>query len=246
MLEKEATTLKAKALSHIALPQLKKIVALDSHWLIFKYHLVVLLQICTINIEMNTANAPRCPEYNAALAALENDCLHSFKLYGFGDSLLSETQLTIKNIIADMLAIFEAKDTDYASNGKPMGNLRTSEDLGIPAWKGTLLRMGDKKQRIISFAQRGVFQVKDEQISDTLKDLANYACLASVLFREVNTGDEADEILEHFHMLALRSIHCKSLSECEEKGKAVLSWREQPLTELLEHFEAIAAYARKH
>jgi len=155
-------------------------------------------------------SSPRCPQYNTALAALEKDCLNPTTLYGFLGKSFPEVQQSVKAIIADMLAIFEAKDTDYASNGKPMGNLRSSEELGIPAWKGTLLRMGDKKQRIMSFASRGMFQVKDEQISDTLKDLANYACLASVLFGEAypvkifGRGYKEEEIMRHFHMLAVK------------------------------------------
>jgi len=195
---------------------------------------------------------PRCPEYNAVLTALEKDCLDSSKLYGFNGKPFVEVQSSIKTIIKDMLAIFEAKDTDYASNGKPMGNLRSSEELGVPSWKGTLLRMGDKKQRIMSFASRGVFKVKDEQIADTLKDLANYACLASVLFSEVypektfGRGHDTTEILNHFHMLALRSIHCKALSECELEHSGVISWREQPLRDLISHFDAIAFFARKN
>lgn len=197
-------------------------------------------------------NPPRCPEYNAALAALEKDCLSPTTLYGFFEKPFPEVQQSMKAIVADMLSIFEAKDTDYASNGKPMGNLRSSEELGIPAWKGTLLRMGDKKQRIMSFASRGVFQVKDEQIADTLKDLANYACLASVLFGEVypvktfGRGYKEEETMKHFHMLAVRAIHCKALSECEAHNINVMSWREDPLKDLILHFDAIAAFAREN
>lgn len=186
---------------------------------------------------------PRCPEYNLALNKLETECLNASILYGFHEKPFSEIQQSVKAIIVDMLSIFEAKDTDYASNGKPMGNLRSSEELGIPAWKGTLLRMGDKKQRIMSFASRGVFEVKDEHIADTLKDLANYACLASVLFKEVYS-DTQDEIVNHFHMLAVRAIHCKALSECE--NISVESWRGKPLLDLLVHFDAIAAFAREN
>jgi hypothetical protein len=197
-------------------------------------------------------NSPRCPEYNAALTALEKDCLNVENLYGFGDKPFSDVQQSVKNIISDMLSIFEAKDTDYASNGKPMGNLRSSEELGVPAWKGTLLRMGDKKQRIMSFASRGEYQVKDEQVADTLKDLANYACLASVLFGEVysdnsyNRGSVENKIINHFHMLALRAIHCKALSESESTHPSVINWRVQPLHELMVHFDAIAAFAREN
>lgn len=189
---------------------------------------------------------PRCPEYNLALNKLEAECLNASILYGFHEKPFSEVQQSVKAIIADMLSIFEAKDTDYASNGKPMGNLRSSEELGIPAWKGALLRMGDKKQRIMSFASRGVFEVKDEHIADTLKDLANYACLASVLFGEIYSteNENKNKMMNHFHMLAVRAIHCKALSECE--NTSVESWRDKPLLDMLVHFDAIAAFAREN
>lgn len=188
---------------------------------------------------------PRCPEYNAALLKLSEACMNDQNFYGFNDKSMSEVQSSVREIIADMLSIFEAKDTDYAANGKPMGNLRSSEELGIPAWKGTLLRMGDKKQRIMSFASRGVFQVKDEQIADTLKDLANYACLASVLFLELYDGEKYSDMINHFHMLALRAIHCKALAECEMNND-VISWQEEPLKDLIYHFNEIAAFARNN
>ena len=173
-------------------------------------------------------------------------------MYGFNNAPFTKVQDSIRAIIADMLSIFEAKDTDYAANGKPMGNLRSSEQLGVPAWKGTLLRMGDKKQRICSFASRGEYQVKDEQIADTLKDLANYACLASVLFdesfpvKEFGRGYEPEKVMNHFHMLAVKAIHCKALSEAAEKYGDVMPWQSEPLEELLFHFDEIAAFARNN
>lgn len=88
-------------------------------------------------------------------------------------------------ILVQMQAVYEAKDTDYASNGKPMGNLRSSEDVGVPAWKGVLIRVGDKVRRIASFMERGEFKVADEKLVDTLQDLANYALLGVVLLAEI-------------------------------------------------------------
>ena len=201
---------------------------------------------------MSMKTNARCPEYNLALEALRKDCMNPIYLYGFDGKPFNEVQASVNEIIEDMLNIFEAKDTDYAANGKPMGNLRSAEELGIPAWKGTLLRMGDKKQRIQSFAARGSFKVNDEKIADTLKDLANYACLASVLFSEIYLTStygkqfKVEKILRDFHFLALRSIQCKALADCEMKYPNVIPWNEQPLKELLEHFDAIAAFARSN
>jgi len=51
------------------------------------------------------------------------------------------------------------------------------EILGITTEQGFLTRMMDKMKRIASFAEKGELQVKDESVTDTLRDLANYACL---------------------------------------------------------------------
>lgn len=187
---------------------------------------------------------PRCPEYNNVLDIVKEICLSPDTFYGLEGEPILSTEQKIKSIIDDMLTIFEAKDQDYASNGKPMGNLRTSEEIGIPAWKGTLLRMGDKKQRIASFASRGEFKVDDERIADTLKDLANYACLGSVLFGEMFNDENSRQIQNHFCMLAVKAIHCKVLSECELNTANTVSWKERPLTELNQHFDSIAEFAR--
>jgi len=40
-----------------------------------------------------------------------------------------------------------------------------------------LTRMMDKMKRISSFVEKGELQVKDESVTDTLRDLANYSCL---------------------------------------------------------------------
>jgi hypothetical protein len=37
--------------------------------------------------------------------------------------------------------------------------------------------MMDKMKRIASFAENGDLQVKDESVTDTLRDLTNYSCL---------------------------------------------------------------------
>lgn len=49
--------------------------------------------------------------------------------------------------------------------------------MGIKTEQGFLTRMMDKMKRISSFVEKGELQVKDESVTDTLRDLANYSCL---------------------------------------------------------------------
>ena len=79
------------------------------------------------------------------------------------------------------------KNSDYAGNDDPLSNLRGSERLGIPAWKGVLVRIGDKFDRINNIAKKGSISVKSESIKDTLEDMAVYSLLCHILYDESGT-----------------------------------------------------------
>ena len=77
------------------------------------------------------------------------------------------------------LDISRAKNADYTGgNDDPFANFSNTKACGgASVEQGFLVRMNDKMMRISSFAEKGVLQVKDESVTDTLRDLANYACL---------------------------------------------------------------------
>lgn len=84
-----------------------------------------------------------------------------------------------------MHAITQAKNADYTGQGDdPFANFSRVEALGITdTARGFLVRMTDKMSRITSFVQKGVLEVRDESVEDTLLDLANYAILMSAYIR---------------------------------------------------------------
>ena len=92
---------------------------------------------------------------------------------------------TALNILDNMQAVYEAKDSDYSASGLPMGNLRKCEDAGIEAWRGCLVRIGDKMSRLENFLKEKEYLVISEKAEDTVIDLANYAILMSCLLEEV-------------------------------------------------------------
>ena len=94
------------------------------------------------------------------------------------------TDKTPLSILDNMQKVYEAKDNDYSSTGLPMGNLRKCEDAGIDAWRGCLVRMGDKISRLENFFNKQEFKV-DEKAEDTIIDLANYSILMSCLLKEI-------------------------------------------------------------
>lgn len=78
-----------------------------------------------------------------------------------------------------MRKIAKAKNADYTgSTDDPFANFTVVEQRGIATTEqGFLTRMSDKMERITSFVRKGELAVKDESVSDTLMDLANYCLL---------------------------------------------------------------------
>jgi hypothetical protein len=109
---------------------------------------------------------------------------------------------TALSILDNMQAVYEAKDNDYSATGLPMGNLRKCEDAGIEAWRGCLVRIGDKMSRLENFLKEKEYLVISEKAEDTVIDLANYAILMCCLIQEIkpphsdfywNLSDKAQE-----------------------------------------------------
>ena len=92
---------------------------------------------------------------------------------------------TALDILDNMQAVYEAKDSDYSATGLPMGNLRKCEDAGIDAWRGCLVRIGDKMSRLENFLKEKEYLVISEKAEDTVVDLSNYAILMSCLIEEI-------------------------------------------------------------
>ena len=111
---------------------------------------------------------------------------------------------TALSILDNMQTVYEAKDNDYSATGLPMGNLRKCEEAGIDAWRGCLVRIGDKMSRLENFLKEKEYLVISEKAEDTVIDLANYAILMSCLIEEIkpphsdfywNLSDKAQENL---------------------------------------------------
>ena len=92
-------------------------------------------------------------------------------------------QNCFSEILQQMQDTHDRKRNDYAADD-PFGNFRESERLGIPAWKGALIRLSDKYTRIMNLAAGREQMVKDETIEDTLLDLAVYSIIVLCLRQE--------------------------------------------------------------
>jgi len=87
------------------------------------------------------------------------------------------------DILKIMKEIHDKKSHDYATSEDPLLNLRACEIFGkFPAWKGVVIRLSDKMGRLWN-AFNGKL-MKNESIEDTLIDIANYAILCLILFKD--------------------------------------------------------------
>jgi hypothetical protein len=75
------------------------------------------------------------------------------------------------------------KSQDYGDPSDPLANIRIGAQMvGIEPWRGCLVRVADKVQRIKSFCREG--KLANESFEDALLDLASYAVIALIMYRE--------------------------------------------------------------
>ena len=118
-----------------------------------------------------------------------NSLAHSAILCRMAYEKTELTEKRFNEIIEEMKEIHDAKRHDYASDEDRFSNLTISEKMGIPAWKGCLVRISDKYSRLEEFTKKEELKVKDESITDTLNDMANYAIICRVLYeRSLKSG----------------------------------------------------------
>ncbi len=85
-------------------------------------------------------------------------------------------------VLEEMSLLHDKKGRDYGIGVDTLGNVRSSEQWGVPAWIGTLIRANDKIVRLQNAAKGSA--LVNEGIEDSLMDLAAYAIIALVLYRE--------------------------------------------------------------
>lgn len=90
-------------------------------------------------------------------------------------------------VLEELRALHLSKTADYGDRdgGDALANIRNgAEMVGIEHWKGGLVRAADKMQRLKTYCRTGT--LVHEGVEDSLLDLAAYAVLCLVLFRESN------------------------------------------------------------
>jgi hypothetical protein len=106
-----------------------------------------------------------------------------------GDSLLRSdvhpTSQAFFDLCDALKEMHRRKSRDYGcpSGEDPLANIRNgAKFVGIPAWKGAMVRLSDKVTRLAAYNATG--RLENESLEDNLFDLASYSLLALLLHRE--------------------------------------------------------------
>jgi hypothetical protein len=110
-----------------------------------------------------------------------------------GDPLLGKqahpTSQAFFDLCDALKEMHRRKSSDYGcpSGTDPLANIRNgARFVGIPSWKGAMVRLSDKVTRLASYNATG--RLENESLEDNLFDLASYSLLALLLHREEHGG----------------------------------------------------------
>ena len=106
---------------------------------------------------------------------------------GKPSDLVHPTSQAYFDLLDRMKALHSSKSRDYGSEHDPLANIRNGAVfVGIEPWKGAMVRLSDKVTRLATFNRTG--RLEHEGVEDNLMDLASYALLALLLYREEHRG----------------------------------------------------------
>jgi hypothetical protein len=96
-------------------------------------------------------------------------------------------------LLDEIGALHAVKQRDYGADHDPYANVRASQRFGVEPWVGALIRLNDKVERLARFAQRG--NLANESAEDSMLDIAVYALISLVLYRELSaqSAESADK-----------------------------------------------------
>ena len=75
----------------------------------------------------------------------------------------------------ELKMLHDAKNHDYATAENPYKNLEGVSRIGIEPWRGIIIRLMDKFERVEQYCSNGELAIKSEGMEDTFKDIAVYS-----------------------------------------------------------------------
>jgi len=100
-------------------------------------------------------------------------------------------------VLEKLKEIYKAKKQEYLPE-EELGNFRESIKIGVPPWKGAFVRLQDKYLKACNLILGKEINLEDEELIDTLLDLANCAvitlCLLSEEWMQKDNSDDKKEL----------------------------------------------------
>jgi hypothetical protein len=134
-------------------------------------------------------NDPKMVGYSHSPAA--ESCCEGTRMRG--DCLLRSdvhpTSQAFFDLCDQLKEMHRRKSRDYGcpTGEDPLANIRNgAKFVGIPSWKGAMVRLSDKVTRLAAYNATG--RLENESLEDNLFDLASYSLLALLLHREERDG----------------------------------------------------------
>jgi len=138
------------------------------------------------------ANKKRCTTREKVAEKDYGEMMEGLKPYRIQTDLSKGGHPMFNELLVKMSKLHADKDHDY-SNKDHLANFYVSEEFGIPAFMGCLIRLSDKYSRIKSIIKKGESKVTSESLEDTLLDLATYSLLVIILLKETEIGTQIEK-----------------------------------------------------
>ncbi|MHA1754293.1 MAG: hypothetical protein ACTSYR_02120 [Candidatus Odinarchaeia archaeon] len=90
-------------------------------------------------------------------------------------------------VLLELLEVHSKKSNDYANEKNPFSNIELCEKVNFPAWKGVIIRLGDKYSRLLNALAGKLFHY--EGVKDAFIDLSAYGIIGLIEY-EKNTKNK--------------------------------------------------------
>jgi hypothetical protein len=126
-------------------------------------------------------------------------------------------------VLKEMAELHDTKQADYGrpatgtDAGDPFANLRAAANFGLSPWIGAAIRAGDKQGRIQAVA-RGQ-NLKNESVEDSFLDLAVYAIVGLILYREEQGAYKVKSKVRHKVSIDIEELMGKQLEHFNRHNK---------------------------
>lgn len=87
-----------------------------------------------------------------------------------------------------MEEVHEIKNRQYAGGNGYLSNLRMCEAMGIPAWKGVIVRMTDKMAKLMNLSNSEGSELQKE-VTDAFIDMGVYSGMGLIAYQDFLSAD---------------------------------------------------------